>query len=571
MIVKKMLLPVLLAMLSGCFMERAVAQDGPADADLDEQQTLYFRKVGTQRILDPEAGDQAVSDNISSFIYFWGDYVVERPFLLNHLGLELHLDGNVVNPSDSSVIVVALTRNGSTIFSEEVYSLPPVASGERPIDILTEQALYPEITFNRGDELAFYFQQRQNLNPLNFRYNGTGSRDDSRLILGLGDVDYPYAHLDPAGIDLTVEEGGSADTAFEITNWGFDRLHYDLDLPQGQQILSYGDMEDQANTWAVSQESNQNFYNVRFTPAQICTLALARMLFSAEGTLGQPDLMVYVWDDSSGFPGAKLDSVMVPNSSLNLSPSWQLVYFTGQGIRFRAHQDFHIGYTVAGQNPSDALAIVSDDGFPVGDERRSSGKWGQNWWTLYDRQDQDVNFFIQAVVRYGDQPAWLDHDPPPGSLVPYASHQIGLHLDAAGLSAGLYKSGLIIENDSPDPAIVLPVIFQVGQTAVDGDGTGTMPRRHALLGSYPNPFNAGARIRYRVGDGDGERPFVRLIIYNTRGQRVRRLIAGHHPPGLHEVRWDGRDEAGRPVASGMYLCRLSAGSVRDTRKMVLLR
>ena len=571
MIVKKMLPVVLLAMLFGCFLESAAAQDGPADAAVDEQQTLYFRRVGTQRILDPEAGDQAVRDNVSSFIYFWGDYVAERPFLLNHLNLELHLDGTVVNPSINSVIVVALTRNGSTVLSEEILSLPPVPSGERPIDILTEQALYPAIMFNQGDELAFYFQQRQNLNPLFFRYNGTGSRDDSHLVLGLGDVDYPYAQLSPAGIDLSVEEGGSADTAFEITNWGFNRLHYNLDLPHGQQILSYGDMEDPASSWALSEQSNQNFYNVRFTPAQTCTLTSARMLFSTDGTLGQPDLMVYVWDDSSGFPGTKLDSVMVPNSSLNLSPSWQLVYFTGQGIQFRAHQDFHIGYTIAGLNPSDALAIVSDDGLPVGDERRSSGKWNLNWRTLYDRHDQDVNFFIQAVVLYGDQPVWLDHDPPPGSLAPYATHQIGLHLDAAGLSAGLYKSGLIIGNDSPDPSLVLPVIFRVGQTTVNGNETEAVPRRHALLGSYPNPFNDGARIRYRVGDGDGERPFVRLIIYNTRGQRVRRLIAGHHSPGLHDVRWDGRDDAGEPVASGMYLCRLEAGSVRDTRKMVLLR
>ena len=567
----KKLLLILLVMVSGCSVEKALAHDEPADMKIDEQQTLYFRKEGGQRFLDLQAGDHSVNENVYHYLYRWGDYHIDRPSVLNHLSLELHLDGTVVSSSANSIIEVAITRNGVDIYAEEVCSLPPLPSGERPIDILTDQDIYPGIVFNHGDELAFYFQQIVNLNPCRFRYNGTGSREDSHLVLELGDVDYPYVHLDPAAIDLSVESGGSVDSTFEITNWGFDRLHYDPELPQGQRILTCGDMEDPAETWAISGTSNNDFYNVRFTPAQLCTLTSVRMLFSPDGTQGQPDLVVYVWDDSSGFPGAKIDSVLILNESLNLFPSWQLVYFTGQGIRMKPHQDFHVGYSVAGQDSSDALAIVSDDGDPVGEERRSSGRWSQYWSTMYDRHDRDVNFFIQAVVTYGDPPAWLTHDPTTGSLAPSASHQIGLHLDAAGLSSGVYKSGLIIENDSPDPSIVLPVIFRVGQTAVGDEGNEALPMGHALLGSYPNPFNARTHIRYRLGDEDGERPIVRLTIYNTLGQRVRRLADGREAPGRHEVSWDGRDDAGLPVASGLYLCRLEVGSFRDARKLVLLR
>jgi len=571
MISKNACLLVLTMILVACLMETVLALDGFAETGVEEQQTLYFRRAGAQRILDPEPGDQAVSDNVASLIFFWGGYVAERPFVLDRLGMELHLDGTVVNPSANSTIVVALTRKGSTVYSEEVYSLPPVPSGERPIDIVTEQAIYPGIEVHRGDELSFYFQQKQNLNPLNFRYNGTGSRDDSRLILELGDVDYPYVQLDHESIDLSVEPGGAVDTTFQIINLGFDRLHYDLELPQGQQILEYGDMEDPADTWSLSGGSNKDDYNVRFTPAQICTLTSARMLFSADGTMGEPDAVVYVWEDSSGFPGAKIDSVVIPNESLNFSPSWQLVYFSGGGLRIRPHQDFHIGYSVAGQDSANALAIVSDDGDPVGDERRSSGKWGQNWGTMYDRHDRDVNFFIQAVVNCGDPPAWLTHDSPPGTLPAYGTHQIGLTLDAAGLGSGVYKSGLLIENDSPDPAIVLPVIFRVGQTEVGEEQDSELPGGHALLGSYPNPFNAETRIRYRVGETEGEWPLVHLSVYNTLGQSVRQLIDGHRPPGVHEAQWDGRDDTGRAVAGGLYLCRLEVGEFRDARKMVLLR
>jgi hypothetical protein len=265
-----------------------------------------------------------------------------------------------------------------------------------------------------------------------------------------------------------------------------------------------------------------------------------------------------------------LDSVVIPNESVNLSPSWQLVYFGG-GIRIRPHQDFHIGYAVAGEDSTNALAIVSDDGEPVGDERRSSGRWGQSWATMFARHRLDANFFIQAVVTSGDPPAWLGYDPQSGSLPAFATHSIDLNLDGSGLSDGIYKSGLIIDNDSPDPAVVFPVTFRVGQTAAGEEGSRTLPRNHALVGSYPNPFNARARIRYRVGGDGDDQPGVRMNIYNTLGQLVRRLVAGHQPPGEYDVRWDGRDDAARPVASGLYLCRLEVGEFRDVRKMILLR
>ena len=312
MISKHACLLILLAVLSACLMEAAAVCHGSAEAADDEQQTLYFRRVGAQRILDPEPGDQAVKDNIVSLIFFWDGYFVERPFVLSGLNMELHLDGTVVNTAANCKIVVALTRNGTTVYSKEVLSAQ-FPEGEWPIDIVADQSIYPGIDLHRGDELSFYFQQKQNFNPLDFRYNGTGSRDDSHLVLELDDVDYPYAQIDHDVIDLSVELGGTADTTFGISNWGFDRLHYDLELPQGEQILSYGDMEDPADTWAISGESNHDFYNVRFTAAQTCTLTSARMLFSTVGTVGEPDLVVYVWDDSSGFPGAKLDSVVIPN------------------------------------------------------------------------------------------------------------------------------------------------------------------------------------------------------------------------------------------------------------------
>jgi uncharacterized protein YvpB len=93
------------------------------------------------------------------------------------------------------------------------------------------------------------------------------------------------------------------------------------------------------------------------------------------------------------------------------------------------------------------------------------------------------------------------------------------------------------------------------------------PSGLALYPNYPNPFNSGTAIRFAL-----ERPGeVELTLFDLLGQQVARLARGWLPPGSHAVAWDGRDDRGRWLASGIYLCRLQAGGQLLSRKMVLLR
>jgi len=94
-----------------------------------------------------------------------------------------------------------------------------------------------------------------------------------------------------------------------------------------------------------------------------------------------------------------------------------------------------------------------------------------------------------------------------------------------------------------------------------------LPNRFALRQNYPNPFNAGTTIPYRLTQEDD----VRLEIANIAGQTVTTLVDGRQGPGLHAVRWDGRNGSGQAVGSGIYLCRLTAGERHSSRKMLLLR
>lgn len=97
--------------------------------------------------------------------------------------------------------------------------------------------------------------------------------------------------------------------------------------------------------------------------------------------------------------------------------------------------------------------------------------------------------------------------------------------------------------------------------------SGAIPATFGLKQNYPNPFNPSTLIRYQL-----PKPAeVRLIIYDVTGQRVRRLIKKRQQPGKYAVTWDGRNEQGIPVASGIYLYRLVAGDFTAVRKMILIR
>ena len=99
-----------------------------------------------------------------------------------------------------------------------------------------------------------------------------------------------------------------------------------------------------------------------------------------------------------------------------------------------------------------------------------------------------------------------------------------------------------------------------------------MPKETALLPNYPNPFNPETWIPYRLA----EDAFVTLTIYDQSGQVVRTLDIGHQVGAFYESRskaiyWNGRNDFGERVASGVYFYHLSAGGFSATRKMLILK
>ena len=88
-----------------------------------------------------------------------------------------------------------------------------------------------------------------------------------------------------------------------------------------------------------------------------------------------------------------------------------------------------------------------------------------------------------------------------------------------------------------------------------------------LLPVSPNPFNPQTRLRFTLAGPDE----ISLRVYDVHGRLVATVVDGIRQQGLHEIPWNGRDSAGRPLPSGVYFAALNAGRRVFTQKIVILK
>ncbi|MBI66892.1 MAG: hypothetical protein CMG65_03805, partial [Candidatus Marinimicrobia bacterium] len=103
-----------------------------------------------------------------------------------------------------------------------------------------------------------------------------------------------------------------------------------------------------------------------------------------------------------------------------------------------------------------------------------------------------------------------------------------------------------------------------------GDGSVALeliPMQYALYQNFPNPFNPVTEIQFDIPDIST----VELVVYNLMGQEVRRLVNGEIQAGYHRIVWDGLNNQGEPVSTGVYIYSLTSPSFHSTKKMVLLK
>ncbi len=166
--------------------------------------------------------------------------------------------------------------------------------------------------------------------------------------------------------------------------------------------------------------------------------------------------------------------------------------------------------------------------------------------------DQSAPFFLRNMPRHG----------------------VDAGLALFGRGAGFSGSGELVRVTLSEPVTEL----EVAVTARDADNKGldvemdasqaaAVPAVANLSQNYPNPFNPSTTLTFELPQ---ERQ-VHLAVYALDGTLVRTLVSGQREAGRHEVIWDGRDDAGRSVATGTYFAPVRAGDFSQIRKMVLLK
>lgn len=169
------------------------------------------------------------------------------------------------------------------------------------------------------------------------------------------------------------------------------------------------------------------------------------------------------------------------------------------------------------------------------------------------------------AVKISPNPSWLRLDKYSGSVFQDLPQIINVDVNTSSLTIGSYMALIKIHNsDTENPLIEIPVTLNVTATGVEDD----IPVTPMLSQNYPNPFNPITHIDFFVTDEDSE---TKITIFNMKGQVVKNIADKQFNPGKHSVIWDGNDDSGNAVGSGLYFYRLTSNNYSQTRKMILMK
>jgi hypothetical protein len=224
----------------------------------------------------------------------------------------------------------------------------------------------------------------------------------------------------------------------------------------------------------------------------------------------------------------------------------------------------------------------------------------EDWIELLNIGDKEINLTGMYLSDNPDKPRkWAF---PEGTTIAPESYLIvwadedgadkpGLHANFK-LSAG-GESIFLVDTDERGNTILDTLTFESQEADISSgrfpDGTGEftaqlsptpgssnavltglseeVPVSFTLSQNYPNPFNSSTVICFSLP----KQTDIDLSIYNLVGQKVATLIRGMHGQGIYRLHWDGRDDAGKELASGIYLYRLQAGAYSGMHRLLLLR
>jgi len=162
--------------------------------------------------------------------------------------------------------------------------------------------------------------------------------------------------------------------------------------------------------------------------------------------------------------------------------------------------------------------------------------------------------------------SWLSLDNNADTIPVDSYIEIIITFDSSDLTIGNYNANMtIISNDPLIPELNIPVTLSVTGDNID-DEFALM--QTSLVGNFPNPFNSGTTVSFYCYQDIED---TEIEIYNVKGQKVATLINEKLNTGFYEIIWNGKDDEGNSVSSGIYFYKMKTSDYSKTRKMLLIR
>ena len=255
-------------------------------------------------------------------------------------------------------------------------------------------------------------------------------------------------------------------------------------------------------------------YAIRFTPEFSGRVTALKMNLSTQQVrpiVGSGPLLVGIYRSTGGslhgVPGEQIGVTVEHDFSRLSSGIYNYIDLIPANATVEAGKDYHVVVSVA--NPTDTL-VIRTDREPAGAGRSSVFRAGQ----------------------------WYNFDDPLSGIDINNNGSLRMQVEVTNLGA---------------PTLV--------------DSPIAPPAKFTLEQNYPNPFNPETLIGYTI-PREAE---VRITIYNLLGQKVLTLVEGRRKAGSYRVAWNGKDERGHDVPSGLYIYRLESGEITLSKKMLLVR
>jgi photosystem II stability/assembly factor-like uncharacterized protein len=321
----------------------------------------------------------------------------------------------------------------------------------------------------------------------------------------------------------------------------------------------------------------------RFTPSPSdfpFTLDEIHVLFGAGTGVNVGELVdIYVYEDTDGDgdPGTGANFLgALNNAAVQFVDDVNFSIYSIAPITMNGPGDVLIAVVnrTAGTDPSEYPAAVDQTSsqsrswigtYQAGNPPDPPPLPADDLWGIIDSFNFPGNWMIRGFGSTSGGEEFIEIlGPTSGSIAPGYTHDLIVRLYGLQPDTTYQGSIVISSNDPINPSVNIPVSVS---TVVGIEHTEGIPTTFAVSNNYPNPFNPLTTIDYQLPKVDD----VTLVIYNVLGQPVRTLVNERKRPGTYKVVWDGRNEVGDKMSSGVYIYRFEAGDFTTAKKMLLLK